>query len=71
MDSFKPIEKKKGKCVKKCQTVIIALHTVAIMFQKTHFIHPTKPKYSKFAHKNYIPKIVYLKLASFNSSPPK
>jgi len=68
MDNFKLVEKE-GKCVKKCWTVIIALHTIATMFQKPHFICHVEPKYSKFAYKNYIPKIAYLKLASFNSNP--
>jgi len=48
---------------------IIALHTIATMFQKIQFICHAKPEYSKFAYKNYKPKIVYIKLASFNSSP--
>jgi len=62
------LEKEEGKCIKKCKTVIISLHTIAIMFQIPHFICNAEPEYSKFAYKNYIPKIVYLKLASFNSS---
>jgi len=67
MGSFKSIEKKKNKCVEKCQIVIITLHTVATMFQKTHFICHAKPEYTKFAYKNYISKIAYSKLTSFNS----
>jgi len=61
MGNFKPIEKKDGKCVKKCQTGMMALHIVATMFPKLHFIHNAKPIHTKIA---------YSKLASFNS-PPK
>jgi len=69
LGSFKLIEKKECECVKKCQTIIIALHTIATMFQKLHFISHAKPKNTKFAYKNYIPKISYSKLDSFNSRP--
>jgi len=47
MGSFKPTEEKEGKCVKKCQTVIIALHTIATMFQKPRFICHAKLEYTK------------------------
>jgi len=65
MGNFKPIEKKWGKCVKKCQSVMVALHTIATMLPKTHC---AKPAYTKIAYKKYIFKIAYSKLASFNSN---
>jgi len=46
----------------------MALHIVATMFSKPHFIHCTKPIHTKIAYENYISKIVYSKLASFNST---
>jgi len=66
MGSFKPIEKNEGKCVKNCETVIKALHTIATMLPKSHFIRHAKPIHTKITYKNYIFKIAYLKLASFN-----
>jgi len=51
--------KKKGNYTKKCQTIILALHTVATMFQKPHFICHQKLIYTNFAYKKYILKIAY------------
>ncbi len=53
-------KKKRGKCVKKCQTVIMALHIVAPMFSKPHFIHHSKP--TQILHT----KITYSKLPTHN-----
>jgi len=68
MGCFKPIEKNEVKYVKKCQTIILALHTIATMLLILHFIHHAKPIYTKITYKNYILKIAYSKLASFNYS---
>jgi len=48
---------------------MLALHTIAKMLPKAHFIHCAKPAYTKIAYKKYIFKITYSKLASFNSNP--
>jgi len=45
----------------------MALHTIATMFLKSHFIYCAKLGHTKFAFKNYIFKSAYSKLASFNS----
>jgi len=50
MGSFKPIEKNEGKCVKKCQTIIKALHPIATMLPKPHFIHHAKPVHTKITY---------------------
>jgi len=68
MGSFEPIEKNEGKCVKKCQTIIKVSHTVSTILPKLCFIHHAKPIYAKITYKNYILKIAYSKLASFNQS---
>jgi len=56
MGSFKPIEKK-GKCVKKCQFMMVALYIVATMFSKPHFILYVGLGHTQIALKNYILKI--------------
>jgi len=43
MGNFKSTEKNESKCVKKCQPVIMAVHTVATMLPKPHFICHAKP----------------------------
>jgi len=60
------IEKKKDKCIKKCHTLIMALHIIATMLPNPHFICRAKLIHTKIAYKNYILKLAYAKLASFN-----
>jgi len=55
-------EKKDNKCVSKCQVIIMALHIVATIFPKPHFIH--------HAWSTYI-KIAYWKLTILQFKSPK
>jgi len=47
----------------------MALHISATMFPKSPFIYCAESIHTKLAPKNYILKIAYSKLASFNSPP--
>jgi len=64
-------KEKIDKCVLKCQTIIMALHTAAVIFPKPHIIRHVEPAHTKIALKKFHIQNCVLKIGHLQFEPPK